>query len=138
MSISRFVALTLRARIDSNDPVLFRQFVDLLLPDPARHHPSWDENDRPPFSGHEKVSMTVKAKAPGGRKRPRALQIPGTVRLSFGRRAPLYRRPLEEHPSHPRMMRPNKSIDASLVFPSPTKKLEPMSYCVGLNRYFEE
>jgi hypothetical protein len=33
---------------------------------------------------------------------------------------------------------PNEPIDASLIFASPTEKLEPMPYRVDLNRHFEE
>src|SRR6266403_5870056 len=48
MAVRRFVALSLRTRIDRNHVILFRELVDLLLPDPRRHRPARNEDNWPP------------------------------------------------------------------------------------------
>src|SRR5207248_434604 len=48
MAIRRFVALPLRTRIDGDHVVPLREFIDLLLPDPSRHRPPRNEDDRTP------------------------------------------------------------------------------------------
>ena len=45
VSVIWFVTLALRTGIDSDDVIVFREFVDLLLPDPRRHGPAWNEYD---------------------------------------------------------------------------------------------
>src|ERR1700686_3114460 len=47
MAIRRLVTLALGTRVDRNDAVLFREFIDLLLPYPGRHRPTRNEYDGP-------------------------------------------------------------------------------------------
>ncbi len=46
VAVRRLITLALRPRIDRNDVILLRKFVDLLLPDPGRHRPAGNEDDR--------------------------------------------------------------------------------------------
>src|SRR5580693_6839922 len=45
VTVRRFVALSLRTRVDGDDMVLLRKLIDSLLPDPGRHGPAGDEDD---------------------------------------------------------------------------------------------
>src|ERR1700676_2072618 len=47
MAIRRLFTLALGTRVDRNDAVLFREFIDLLLPYPGRHRPTRNEYDGP-------------------------------------------------------------------------------------------